>query len=63
MIATDELVKKFDNIYPVKATAITLLRNDGTSEVRTLLDIDYERADKIRATMTPTEKERQRSIV
>lgn len=63
MIATDELVKKFDNIYPVKATAITLLRNDGTSEVRTLLNIDYERADRIRATMTPAENERQRSLV
>ena len=58
----EELVKRFDNIYPVKAIDVTFIRNDGTKKVRSLLDIDYEKADLIRATMTPAEKERQRSI-
>ena len=63
MIATVELVKKFDNIFPVKEIKVSLLRNDGTSEVRTFLDVDYKEADRIRETMTPPEQERQRSVI
>ena len=59
----EELVKKFDNIYPVKKIKVPSLRNDGTTKVRTLFDIDYEKADRIRATMTPAEVERQRSVL
>ena len=59
----EELVKRFDNIYPVKAIDVTFIRNDGTTKVRSLLDIDYEKAGLIRATMTPAEKERQRSVL
>ena len=53
-----ELVKKFDNIYPVKEIKVPLLRNDGTSKVRSFFDIDHEKADRIRATMTTSERER-----
>lgn len=63
MISTEELVKKFDNIFPVKEIKVSLLRNDGTSEVRTFWDIDYMEADRIRAKMTPSEQERQRSVL
>ena len=63
MLSTEELVKKFDNIYPVRAIDVRLLRNDGTSEVRTFLEVDYMEADRIRATMTPSEQERQRSVI
>ena len=63
MTTIDELVKKFDNIYPVKEIKVPLLRNDGTSKVRRFFDIDYEEADRIRATMTPSERERQRSVL
>ena len=63
MLSTEELVKKFDNIYPVRALDVRLLRNDGTSEVRTFLEVDYMEADRIRATMTPSEQERQRSVI
>lgn len=62
-MTTEELVKKFDNIYPVKEVKVSLSRNDGTSEVRTFLDIDYMEADRIRETMTPSEQERQRSVI
>lgn len=62
MFATEELVKMFDNVFPVKAVDVTLLRNDGTTEVKTLFGVDYEKAEKIREKMTPAEKERQRSI-
>ena len=55
MFDVQELVKKFDNIYPVKKIEVPSLRNDGTTKVRTLLDIDYEKADQIRETMTPAE--------
>ena len=37
----DELVKKFDNIYPVKEIKVSLLSNDGTSKVRTFFDIEH----------------------
>lgn len=63
MISTEELVKKFDNIFPVKEIKVSLLRNDGASEDRTFLDIDYMEADRIRETMTPSERERQRSVL
>ena len=63
MFDIEELVKKFDNVYPVKKIEVPSLRNDGTTKVRTLLDIDYEKADQIRATMTPVEVERQRSVL
>ena len=63
MFDIEELVKKFDNIYPVKKIIVPSLRNDGTTKVRMILDVDYEKADQIRATMTPAEIERQRSIV
>lgn len=63
MIATEELVKKFDNIFPVMEIKVSLLRNDGTSKVQTFFDIDYEEADRIRMAMTPSEQERQRSVI
>ena len=53
MTTIDELVKKFDNIYPVKEIKVSLLSNDGTSKVRTFFDIDYEKAEQIRSAMTP----------
>jgi len=53
----------FDNVFPVRAIEIPFISNDGTSKVRTFFHIDYEGAEKIRATMTPAEKERQRSIL
>ena len=59
----DELVKKFDNIYPVKEIKVPLLSNDGTSKVRRFFDIDHEKAEQIRSAMTPEEMERQRSIL
>ena len=59
----EELVKRFDNIYPVKATYVTFIRNDGTKKVRSLLDIDYAKAEQIRATMAPAEVERRRSVL
>ena len=59
----DELVKKFDNIYPVKEIKVPLLSNDGTSKFRIFFDIDYEKAEQIRLAMTPEEMERQRSIL
>ena len=59
----EELVKRFDNIYPVKAIDVPIISNDGTTKVQTLFDIDYEGAEKIRTKMTLAEKERQRSIV
>ena len=58
MTTIDELVKKFDNIYPVKEIKVSLLSNDGTSKVRTFFNIDYEKADRFRATMTTAERER-----
>ena len=51
------------DIYPVKKIEVPSLINDGTTKVRTLFDIDYEKADQIRETMTPAEIERQRSIL
>lgn len=62
MIATDELVKKFDNIYPVKFGKLKMMKSDGSFEETTVFDIDYEEAKHIRATMTPSEQERQRSV-
>lgn len=63
MITTEELIKKFDNVFPVRTIEVPIISNDGTSKVRTLFDIDYEGAERIRAQMTLAEKERQRSIV
>lgn len=63
MFDIDELVKRFDNVYPVKQINVSLLRNDGTSKVKTFFDIDYEKANSIRNTMTSAEVERQRSIL
>lgn len=63
MTTIDELVKKFDNIYPVKEIKVSLLSNDGTSKVRTFFDIDYNKAARIRETMTYAERERQRSML
>lgn len=63
MFSTEELVKRFDNIYPVRAIDVPMLKNDGTTEVRTFFDIDYMEADRIRETMTPSERERQRSVL
>ena len=63
MITTEELIKKFDNVFPVRTIEVPIISNDRTSKVLTLFDIDYEGAESIRAQMTPAEKERQRSIV
>lgn len=63
VIATEVLVKKFDNIYPVKAIKIPFMKADGTVVYRTECVVDYEEAERIRATMTPAEIERQRSVV
>ncbi len=63
MIPTDELVKKYDNIYPVKFGKLKMMNADGSFEETTVFDIDYEEANRIRATMTPAELERQRSVL
>lgn len=63
MFSTEELVKKFDNVYPVRVIDVPEYRNDGTLKVRTFFDIDYEEATRIREKMTHAEKERQRSIL
>ena len=63
MIATDELVKKFDNVYPVKFGKLKMLKADGSFEETTVFDIDYDEAERIRGAMTPAELERQRSIL
>lgn len=53
MIATDELVKKFDNIFPVKFGKLKMMKTDGSFDETTVFDIDYEEADRIRSAMTP----------
>lgn len=63
MFETKELVKMFDNVFPVKTIDVALLKSDGTTEIKTFFEIDYEEAEKIRQTMTPAERERQRSIL
>lgn len=63
MIGTEELVKKFDNIYPVRFGKLKMMNADGSFEETTVFDIDYKEADRIRATMTPAEIERQRSVL
>lgn len=60
---TEYLVKKFDNVFPVKPTVVHLVRQDGS--IKEMIDYvpDYEKAKEIRATMMPEEIERQRSIL
>ncbi len=63
MIPTDELVKKFDNIYPAKFGKIKMMKSDGSFEETIVFDIVYDKAEQIRSTTTSVEKERQRSVL
>ena len=44
MTTIDELVKKFDNIYPVKLGKLKMMKIDGSFEDMTVFDIDYDEA-------------------
>ena len=63
MISTEELVKKFDNIYPVKFGKIKTLKADGSIGEIPIFDIDYEESERIRSTMTQEEKDNQRTAI
>ena len=63
MISTEELVKKFDNIYPVKFGIIKTQKADGSIGEIPIFDIDYEESERIRSTMTQEEKDNQRTAI
>ena len=63
MISTEELVKKFDNIYPVKFGKIKTLKADCSIGEIPIFDIDYEETERIRSTMTQEEKDNQRTAI
>ncbi len=58
-----ELIQKYDNIYPVKSQRLKIRKPDGVLKEITFFDIDYNKAARIRETMTYAERERQRSML
>lgn len=57
------LIKNFDNVFPVKGIKVKYKTKDGTFKETIEYVPDYTELERIRATMTLSEIERQRSIL
>lgn len=62
-LTIEDIVKKFENAYPVKALYIPLVQTDGKIVTTTHYVIDEERAAQIRSSMTAEEIANQRIIM